>query len=558
MMRGFFYIDISNKLIRVRYKVTHFDRNSPRTKWLCEALGISRPLRFYNPTRKEWEFKLSKKLVRRLLELDFDTEPWTYNYIYGPLNKNYYKIELPKDVPYLRLFQRHSVQFFIEKEHRALLALPPGTGKTIIAIGAYEACSFKKMLVVCPSTVKEQWRNRFTEFTGITEAEVLYGIDSLQKIPDDIKLVVLNYDILARNVIKEKKTKRYSYKYTQAFEEFMSSNFDFLVFDECHYLKDVTAKSKVYKASKKIAGVIPHIMALSGTPMENTPAELFNILEILKPTIYRNRMHFYERYCNPEKTGFGVKYRGVSFAHELHRMLIDTVMFRRKKAQILRDMPGVQGSVIPFKVDLKEYYSYMDEIKKDSDLSNKLSAGNYFEKALQKAYELKREPSIEFIKEELEKKQKIVVFCWHKKTIKDLMDEFGDMAVKIDGSTPSHKREDIKNEFITNQDKRLFIGNIISAGTGLDGLQTVADTVIFMELTWKHTKVDQAIDRLSRIGFWKDTIFVYYLVAMGTREETLAELIDSKRRVFNKVVDGSGTEEIDLLEKLIEEERRHV
>jgi SNF2 family DNA or RNA helicase len=142
-----------------------------------------------------------------------------------------------------------------------------------------------------------------------------------------------------------------------------------------------------------------------------------------------------------------------------------------------------------------------------------------------------------------------VVFAVHKTTVDALMEEFKDMAVKIDGSCSAAKRDSAVKEFQNNPEIKLFVGNIQAAGTGLT--LTAASAVAFLELPWTPGELSQAADRCHRIG-QKNTVNVYYLLAAGSIEEKIAEILDEKKTVLDAVVDGEEAKDIGLFTKLME------
>lgn len=558
-MIGYFWVNLATKKIHIRVPLLAHHKGDKKYRWLLEELGIKRPASFWNDIKSEWIIKAKKERARKLIKMGFDTEAWTFNYAYGPTDRTFKSYKLKPELDFLKPFQKDALRYVLHKNGRAILAMDPGLGKTPTSLGFAIQAPEKAypLLVICPATVKEQWKDEFNKFIGGKNVEVLYGRDSLKKY-EKADVVIVNYEVLSYNMIKKKSVDgKNLYQPNDSLKEFITNNFQCMIVDEFHYIKssgkDIKKFSKAYKAIRKISKTVPHIMELSGTPFENSPAELFNALEIVRPDIFKNRLWFYERYCAPERGNFGTTYNGVTLANELHRKLLETCMFRMKKANALRDLSPVSSSVIPIKLKkYKEYIKYKHELEAEiRDPDNKLIAANKYEKLLQKTYELKKAVAIKFVDDLLVSRDKVVIFAWHTKTIKELFDHYGEQCVKIDGSTPSQKRTSIKNEFVSNPDKRVFIGNIQSAGTGLDGLQKVCDTIVFMELTWKPTKLDQAIDRINRMGFNGENIWLYYLVAMNTVEEDLAELLDKKRKIFDKVIDGEKTEQFDLLEELI-------
>ena len=146
--------------------------------------------------------------------------------------------------------------------------------------------------------------------------------------------------------------------------------------------------------------------------------------------------------------------------------------------------------------------------------------------------------------------EKLVVFATHKFVIEALMNEFAGIAVKVDGSVTGLNRQKAVDEFQTNKDVRLFIGNIKAAGVGIT--LTASSNVAFLELPWEPGSVTQAEDRIHRIG-QKNSVTIHYLLANDTIEEKIARLIDSKRKILDAVLDGKKTEGTSLLSELMTE-----
>ena len=129
------------------------------------------------------------------------------------------------------------------------------------------------------------------------------------------------------------------------------------------------------------------------------------------------------------------------------------------------------------------------------------------------------------------------------------MNEFKEIAVKIDGSTPTPERHKAVEAFQSDPNIKLFIGNIQAAGVGLT--LTASSAVAFLELPWTPGELQQAEDRCHRIG-QKNAVNIYYLLAENSVEYKLARLLDKKKKVLSAVIDGKLVEEKSLISELIE------
>ena len=160
------------------------------------------------------------------------------------------------------------------------------------------------------------------------------------------------------------------------------------------------------------------------------------------------------------------------------------------------------------------------------------------------------EQSINWIEDFIEIEGKLVVFATHRFVIDALMDRFKKAAVKIDGSVTMKNRQRAVDSFQNNPKIKLFVGNIQAAGVGIT--LTAASNVVFLELPWTPGALVQAIDRVHRMG-QKDSVNVYYLFAVDTIMEKIANLIDKKQKILAEVLDGKKPDSDSLLSALMNE-----
>jgi SWI/SNF-related matrix-associated actin-dependent regulator 1 of chromatin subfamily A len=311
---------------------------------------------------------------------------------------------------------------------------------------------------------------------------------------------------------------------------------------------------------KKISKRIDHFIALSGTPIVNRPIEMFNALNIIDPTVIPNFWEYTKRYCGRKHNGFGWDFSGATNTQELHKILSESIMLRRKKQDVLTELPDKTFSLVPMELDNeKEYFAaendFIQFIKetKGRQAAERAEGAQVLaeiEGLKQLAVKGKLTQSINWIADFLESDEKLVVFAVHKFVIDALMEAFKGKAVKIDGSVKNEDRQTAVDKFQNDDNIRLFVGNIQAAGVGIT--LTKASNVAFLELPWTPGALVQAEDRVHRIG-QKDAVTVHYLLAAGTIEEKIARLIDSKRKILDRVLDGRRTEEESLLGELINE-----
>ena len=145
--------------------------------------------------------------------------------------------------------------------------------------------------------------------------------------------------------------------------------------------------------------------------------------------------------------------------------------------------------------------------------------------------------------------EKLVVFAVHKGMIRELQTRCKTKSVTIDGSVTGRLRQAAAAQFQNDKATRLFFGNLQAAGVGLT--LTAASTVVFAEMGWTPGSHTQAEDRIHRIG-QMGTAFVYYLVAAGTIEAHLCEIIQEKQEIIKNVLDGGDAgESLEIYDQLL-------
>jgi SNF2 family DNA or RNA helicase len=444
-------------------------------------------------------------------------------------------------------FQGEGVAFIERHEGRALVADEMGLGKTVQALAWLQLKQdVRPAVVVCPAAVKLNWEREANVWMTNPGVVVLQGTKA-KRVRG--RIVIVNYDILNSWV-----------------DELRRIQPQAVVLDEAHYVK--SNKTQRTKAVKQLVKGCPHVIALSGTPIVNRPVEIYNAIRMIDPALFPNYMWYCRRYCAARHTGFGWNFSGASNTDELHETLTRTVMIRRLKRDVLKELPDKIRAFVPIELANTDTYmeaerdfiQYVKKVKgkEAAQRASNAEAFGRIETLKQLAVKGKLRQAMEWIETFLESDEKLVVFCTHRFVVDKLMDKFRDVAVRVDGSVTGKERQTYVDMFQMNKRVRLFVGNIQAAGVGIT--LTAASNVAFLELPWAPGAVTQAEDRCHRIG-QKDTVNIHYLLATGTIEERLAHLIDSKRRVLDAVLDGRETDEESLLSELMkqytEEDGKH-
>lgn len=319
----------------------------------------------------------------------------------------------------------------------------------------------------------------------------------------------------------------------------------------CQYVANPKAIRS--KLAKRLCVGVPNVLALSGTPLVNRPIELLTTLRILRPDVeeFQSKLIYGDRFCNRHLNHWGWDYRGASNTKELNRLLLDTCMVRRRKADVLPDLPPKVREVVPLGLSDQGQYDdasndFLEWIRENDPervrgavKAEALVRAGYL---LQLAARLKLQRVIEWITQLMASEWKAVVFCVHRKMVEALCRQLPWDSVVIDGSTTGRARQAAVDQFQADDKVRLAICNIIAGGTGLT--LTAANTVVFAELDWRPGVHVQAEDRCHRIGT-TEPVWAWYLVARGTIEERLCSILQEKQSVLSAVLDG-GRMDSDL------------
>lgn len=424
---------------------------------------------------------------------------------------------------------------------RALLALPMGTGKSLIALyWALMNPHARPIVIVCPATLKWNWEEEAMRHVGMRCIVLEHMKPRKKPVVRRNNILVINYDILS------------------GWLEFLKDiDPKLVILDEVHAIKSL--HSKRTKNTRKLCNKVPNIIALSGTPIVSRPSELFPILNILRPDIFPTFFPYGSTYCRLTKTMWGWDYRGARNTKKLNRVLLQTCMLRKTKEELLKDLPPKIRSVVPLPIKNRGEYDkaaseYLDWWESGESKSRAFRKNDQKSKLfdLKKLAAMLKLPSVfEWLDNFLsETNEKIIVFAWHHCVIDALYERYPD-SVTITGKTTQVKRKKRFKQFLNDPDTRIMFGNIQAAGVGLSALGVSHTAVV--ELPWNPGDLAQAEDRVHGVGRGKIGISsnIYYLIARNTVEDSLCRIIQRKQGTLDSVLDGKRTESgIDIYDQL--------
>lgn len=496
--------------------------------------------RLYHNEAKCWSAPIYPRTINQLIAWEFHFDKKAKNFLTKKEKTINKKVaEGLKSLPApLFPFQEKGVYFIEKNNGRALITDDMGLGKTIQSLAWLSFHpELTPVLVVCPASVKLNWKKEIEKWLPGRKVQILYGTDT-HTLNSDI--VIINYDILSA--------------WTQRLAK---QRFTVMITDEAHYYKN--SKAKRTKAVKRLGKKIKHVLALSGTPIQSRTIEIYNAITLVEPGLFPNYWNFVQKYCDAKLTQYGWDISGASNSKELHEILTSTIMIRRLKSEVLTELPDKIKSFTPLDLANRDKYRkaeldfirYVYETKGD-EAARRAQRGKalaMIEGLKQLSVEGKMKEAIEWINDFLTSGEKLVIFAEHKFVIDRLMKEYADIAVRLYGQDSTQHRQKSIERFQKDDSVKLFVGNTKAAGEGIT--LTAASNVAFLELPWTPGALTQAEDRCHRIG-QKDAVNVYYLLATGTIEEEIAELLDKKTKVLKSVLDGLDVENEILLTELIQ------
>ena len=408
-----------------------------------------------------------------------------------------------------------------------------------------------RTLVICPASVKYAWESEVKKWTKlkpfVLSSDFFRSNEATLDVIKQHDIFIINYDILKRFI-----------------DSYGDVRWDCLVVDEFHYIKSGTAIRT--KFVKSIGKRISHILLLSGTPLLSRPAELLTGLQMMDPIIWKDWRSYTERYCDGHQGYWGWDARGSSNIDEL-KQKISRYFLRRRKEEVLPDLPPKQYIDIPVEMDnesrfeydlaMSSFVDYLQKVKgkRDKDIAKSMQAMKLVRlgELRQITTKSKINAAQEIIQNIIDSGEKVVVFSNYNEPLQKLHEKFKNESVLILGSTPGSSRKELIDVFQTKPEVKVFFGGIKSTGVGIT--LTAASNVLFLDYSWVPADHHQAADRTHRIGQTAESINIYQMYARKSIDEKMKSLLASKQALFDKLIEDIPTSEesVSIVDALIKE-----
>jgi len=463
----------------------------------------------------------------------------------GCLNE---RLLVPQVLTALLPFQLEGVRYAVGKKGRCLIADEMGLGKSIqaIAVAAYYHRDWP-LLIICPSSLRLTWQDEICKWLPFMQRDHIFVVTKqregqavLSKDPDhkDVQgrtfgIVIISYDIA-----------------TALGDELKKAKYRCVIVDESHALKSIKAKrTKVILPLLKQA---KRAILLSGTPALNRPEELYTQITTLQPKLFPSLHQFGMRYCDGKqaKYGTGMDFKGSSHLKELHVLLKKYLLIRRDKKQVLSQLPAKRRQAIMVDVPKSKCALALREVEAQGGVEEAMRQGgernHQHNSALMKLWQVTGDAKLKAVQEYIDdligSDIKFLVFAHHLSVLDALethvrKSDSLPSYIRIDGSTPLHKRQEQVTKFQQDEQCRVALLSITAAGVGIT--LHAASHVVFAELHWTPAYLVQAEDRVHRIG-QKSATTIHYVLGRNTLDDLLWPLISRKLDSVGRAVSGEA------------------
>ncbi|MEI6892087.1 MAG: SNF2-related protein [Pontiella sp.] len=456
----------------------------------------------------------------------------------------------------LRSYQKEGVNWLRFLENRGfcgILADEMGLGKTIqtlawIQLGrTAKHHQGKPALIICPTSLVENWREEAAKFTPNLKSMTLHGTDRHRnwKNISKVDLVITSYALMRRDI-----------------ERHLEYTYSIAILDEAQHIKNRTTQNSL--AAKKIKA--DHKLVLTGTPIENGVADLWSIMDYLMPGYLGGHKEFREYYELPILNGGE---EGEHAQSKLRRKL-HPFLLRRLKKYVAKDLPEKIERIASCKLTQDQHKVYKQLLEDSKAKINDMVEKDGFNKSRMEILKTllrlrqtcnhidllkldgvkskhpsaKMELFFELLNEAMDSKHRVLVFSQFTSMLAILRKEMDERGIKytyLDGSTKD--RQDVVRKFNKDHTIPAFLMSLKAGGTGLN--LTGADMVIHFDPWWNPAVEEQATDRAHRIG-QKRTVYSIKLITKGTVEEKVVAMQQHKKGI----IDSTLTTDEQVMQKL--------
>ena len=466
--------------------------------------------------------------------------------------RNYSQINYPIDkglLGVLRDYQKDGVKWLLNLAYYRLsgiLADDMGLGKSLEIITLLKSCKTKRPnLIIAPASLTYNWYNEFQKWAPTLKVTVISGNqqtrDELLSQIQPGQTLITSYDYLKRDI-----------------ETYKKMSFHFLIVDEAQAIKN--AKTKNAETVKELNSISR--FAMTGTPIENSLADIWSIFDFCLPGYLKS----YEAFKNTYEVDI-IKNQDSYVLEKLNRQILPFIL-RRSKADVLHELPPKFEQIIyaPMSEQQEAIYNATLLQARDKILQSNGENRMFIFAMLTRLRQICCHPKLyiedyvgdssklnlanNIIYDAINGNHRLLIFSQFTSML-DILDESltsnGIQHLMLTGNVPSEERFEMVNEFNKNENIKVFLISLKAGGTGLNLVG--ADTVIHFDPWWNISSENQATDRVHRIG-QKNKVHIIKMITKDSIEEKVLDLQNKKKELFEKVI----SDDTNVLSKLSNEE----
>lgn len=428
--------------------------------------------------------------------------------------------EVPDPIPgfkgKLRGYQEEGVGFLLGCDLNAVLADEMGTGKTVMAIAAILSAD-QRALVVAPANILYNWAAEIERFTG-EAASIWHGRDWDEA--TEARFLVTTYDSV----------RLLDWRHTDA------ESREVLILDEAHMVRNPeTQRARVVKDMPQCKRLL-----LTGTPVVNGLADYYQLLSHVGDTRWASQEAFEETWLSDTRTMSSHPKVRQAVADLLQRATRHVVM-RRHKDDVLDDLPPRTVTVDRHVLDddQRQTYQALEDQAREvmAKATSEVKVFAQIHQLRQHLIEARVPLVLDRVRELVDAGEAVVVYSHYLDPLDELEEALGDLAARIDGSTPPARREEIAGQLGDPEGPQVLLAQMEAGGVGLNLVG--ARHVLFVHLGWTAAVHRQAIDRVHRIGQDRPVQVEFY-VTPGTIDERMAEIVLRKEDDANLALADEG------------------
>ena len=442
-------------------------------------------------------------------------------------------------------YQKADIEYALRRKN-TLVGDQPGLGKTPIAICFANEIRAKRALVICPASIRLQWVKRIREWTTLSWPYVVHPIlHSRHGVHPEAQWTVVSYELARTEAIGKALAK---------------GTYDVIILDEAHYCKSVDASRtraifgggshELFEPLAQRAGAI---LALTGTPLPNRPREAYTLargmcwdsIDFASEDRFRDRFNpsIKREKFDPvsKKTKVWIDERSGRHA-ELQSRLRANFMTRHMKRDVLTQLKMPVYDI----VQLEETAAVKQalEAEKLLDIDPETLQGADFEaigdiSVVRRMMGVALAPQVaDYVDMLLDGgEEKLVVFAWHHEVMQILSERWAKHGVRVvTGNTSAARKNRYVKDFQEDPSCQIILGNILSLGTGTDGLQLVSNHALLAEPSWVPGENEQCFDRLDRGGQTRTVQGDIFVAPNSFAEKILATAL-RKNQTTHKALD---------------------